>query len=159
MNKTPIDTIGLKSLLLSNLTNPKFDLTENQIRWITKMMMTTDIYFHIQPYHNKKIEICEIPELVKTYSITFCNKSNQLHMFDLNHIIKMISFVMDVLVFNKILIVNGSISNEQTSKLVITCTSLLNTSIVENVPPKSIMDHFSYVYIDFIKVVTEPLVI
>ena len=38
---------------------------------------------------------------------------------------------MDVLVCNKILIVNGSICNEQIHKLVVNCISLLNKSIVE----------------------------
>ena len=63
MNNTPIDTIGLKSLLLSNLTNPKFKLSETHVRWITKLMlrspdMLVNIHVHIQPYQNKKIEIC-----------------------------------------------------------------------------------------------------
>ena len=162
MNNTPIDTIGLKSLLLSNLTNPKFNLSENQIHWITKLMIrTTDmldnIHVHIQPYQNKKIEICEIPELIGIYSQILCDKSNQILMFDLNHIIKLISFIMDVLVCNKILIVNGSICHEQISKLVVNCTSLLNTSIVKTIHQKTISEHFSHMYMDFIKVLTEPL--
>ena len=164
MNKTPINPIGLKSLLLSNLTNPKFDLTETQIHWMTKLIigptdMIDNIHVHIQPYQQKKIEIYEIPELVEIYSKTLCDKSNQLQIFDLNHIIKMVSFIMDVLVFNKILIVNGTISNEHISKLVINCTSLLNTSIVENMPRKTILENFSYMYVDFIKVLSEPLFI
>jgi hypothetical protein len=122
------------------------------------MDMLVDIHEHIQPYHNKKIEIYEIPELVGIYSKTLCDKSNQLQMFDLNHIIKMVSFIMDVLVCNKILIVNGSISNEYIRKLVVNCTSLLNTSIVETIFHKTIIDHFSYIYMDFIKVLTEPMV-
>lgn len=163
MNKTPIETTGLKSLLLSNLTNPKFKLDENQMHWIAKLIMNStdilvNIHMHIQPYQNKKIEIYEIPELVGIYSTIICDKSNQFKIFDLNHIIKMISFIMDVLVFNKILIVNGSISNEHVSKLVVNCTSLLNASIVENIFPKTIIEHFSYIYMDFIKVLTEPLV-
>ena len=162
MNKTPIDTLGLKSLLLLNLSNPEFKLTENQILWITKLiLLSTDmlvqLHEHIQPYQNKKIEIYEIPELVGTYSIILCTTSNQFQMFDLAHIIKMISFIMDVFVFNKILIVNGSVCNEQMSKLVVNCTSLLNKSIVENISPKTISDQFSYIYMDFIKVLTEPL--
>ena len=162
MNKTPIDPIELKSLLLLNLTNPKFNLTENQIVWITKLIMrSTDmisnIHEHIQPHHNKKIEIHKIPELVATYSKTLCDKSNQFYMFDLNHIITMISFIMDVLVCNKILILNGNICYEQTRQLVINCTSLLNTSIVENIHHKTIGEHFSHMYMDFIKVLTEPL--
>ena len=164
MNKTPITTIGLKSLLLSNLTNPKFNLTETQMQWITTLIigspdMIIAIHVHIQPYQNKKIEIYEIPELVGIYSKTICDTSNQLHMFDLNHIIKMISFIMDVLVCNKILIVNGNISNEHISKLAVNCTLLLNKSIVENIFPKTIIEQFSHVYMDFIKVITEPLTI
>lgn len=162
MNKTPIKTIGLKDLLLSNLTNPKFKLTENQTHWITNLIirspdMIDNIHVHLQPYQQKKIEIYEIAELVGIYSKTLCDKSNQLHMFDLNHIINIVSFIMDVLVCNKILIVNGTLSNEQISKLVISCTSLLNISIVENVLSKTILDNFSYIYTDFIKVLTEPL--
>ena len=162
MNKTPIDTMGLKSLLLSNLTNPKFNLNETQTHWITNLIirstdMLVNVHVHIQPYQNKKIEIYEIPELVGIYSKTICDKSNQLQTFDLNHIIKMVSFILDVLVCNKILIVNGSISNEHISKLVVNCTSLLNTSITENTFPKTIIDHFSYIYMDFIKVLTDPL--
>ena len=162
MNKTPIDTIGLKSLLLSNLTNPKFNLNETQTHWITNLIirspdMLVQIHVHIQPYQQKKIEIYEIPELIEIYSKTFCDKSNQLHMFDYNHIIKMVSLLMDLLICNKILIVNGNISNEHISKLVVNCTSLLNKSITENTLPKTIIDHFSYMYIDFIKVLTEPL--
>lgn len=164
MNKTPINTIGLKSLLLSNLTNPKFDLTETQIHWMTKLIigptdMIEQIHIHIQPYQQKKIEIYEIAELVEKYSKTLCDKSNQLQIFDLTHLIKMISFIMDVLVCNKILIVNGAISNEHISKLVVNCTSLLNTSIVENISQKTILDNFSYMYMDFIKVLSEPLFI
>ena len=160
MNKTPIDAIGLKTLLLSNLTNPKFNLSETQTHWITNIIMRAPdihIHVHIQPYQQKKIEIYEIPELVEIYSKTICDKSTQLHMFDYNHIIKMVSFIMDVLVCNKILIVNGNISNEHISKLVINCTSLLNESIVENISRKTIFDDFSYMYMDFIKVLTEPL--
>ena len=160
MNKTPIDSIGLQSLLLSNLTNPKFNLSEAHTQWISKlMMMPMDIHIHIQPYHTKKIEIYEIAELVGIYSKILCDKSNQLQIFDLNNIITMISFIMDVLVFNKILIVNGNTSNDHISKLVINCTLLLNTSIVENIPPKTLFDDFSYIYMDFIKVLTEPLTI
>jgi hypothetical protein len=124
-------------------------------------MRSTDaivnIHIHIQPYQQKKIEIFEIPELIKIYSKTLCDSSNQLQMFDLDHIIKMISFIMDVLVCNKILIVNGSISNEQISKLVVNCTTLLNTSILENISTKTISDHFSHIYMGFIKALTEPL--
>ena len=164
MNKTPINTIGLKDLLLSNLTNPKFNLNEHHIQWITKLMlrspdMLEQIHIHIQPYQQKKIEIYEIPDLVEKYSKILCDKSNQLKIFDLNHIIKMISFIMDVLVCNKILIVNGNISNEHISKLVINCTSLLNASIVENISHNTILDNFSDMYIDFIKVLSEPLFI
>jgi len=164
MNKTPLNTIGLKSLLLSNLTNPKFDLTETQIHWITKLIIgptaiIDNIHLHIQPYQQKKIEIYEIPELVEIYSKTLCDTSNQLQIFDFCHIIKMVSFIMDVLVCNKILIVNGSISNEHISKLVVNCTSLLNKSIVENVSRKTISEQFANMYIDFIKVLSEPLLI
>jgi hypothetical protein len=164
MNKTPLNTFGLKDLLLSNLTNPKFDLTENQTHWITKLMMRSpdmleQINIHIQPYHQKKIKIYEIAELVEKYSQILCDKSNQLQMFDLNHILKMISFIMDVLVCNKILIVNGNISNEHISKLVVNCTSLVNTSIVENISRKTILENLSYMYVDFIKVLSEPLFI
>jgi len=162
MNKTPIDTIGLKTLLLSNLTNPKFNFNETQTHWITNLIirapdMLVQIHVHIQPYQQKKIEIYEIPELVDIYSKTLCDTSNQLQMFDYNHIIKMVSFLMDVLVYNKILIVNGNISNEHISKLVVNCTSLLNKSITENTLPKTIIEQFSYMYMDFIKVLTEPL--
>jgi hypothetical protein len=158
MNKTPIDAIGLKTLLLSNLTNPKFNLTETQTQWITNLIIRSpDIHIHIQPYQQKKIEIYEIPELVEIYSKTICDKSNQLHMFDYNHIIIMVSFIMNVLVCNKILIVNGNISNEHISKLVVNCTSLLNASIAENISRKTIFDNLSYMYMDFIKVLTEPL--
>jgi hypothetical protein len=119
--------------------------------------MIDNIHVHIQPYQQKKIEIYEIPKLVEIYSKTLCDKSNQLQIFDLNHIIQMVSFIMDVLVCNKILIVNGSISNEHISKLVVNCTSLVNTSITENTFPKTIIEHFSYIYMDFIKALTEPL--
>ena len=119
--------------------------------------MLVQIHVHIQPYQQKKIEIYEIPELVDIYSKTLCDTSNQLNMFDFNHIIKMVSFIIDVLVFNKILIVNGNISNEHISKLVVNCTSLLNKSITENTLPKTIIEQFSYMYMDFIKVLTEPL--
>jgi hypothetical protein len=160
MNKIPIDTIGLKSLLLSNLTNPKFNLNETQRHWIkTLIIRSPDIDIHIQPYQNKNIEIYEISELVGIYSKTLCDTSNQLQMFDYNYIIKMVSFIIDVLVCNKILLVNGSISDEHISKLVISCTSLLNISIVENIYHKTILDNFSYMYIDFIKVLSEPLFI
>ena len=64
---------------------------------------------------------------------------------------------MDVLVYNKILIVNGSVSNEHVSKLVTNCTSLLNISIVEKIPQRTLSDSFSHMYLDFIKVLTEPL--
>jgi len=143
MNKTPISTIGFKDLLLSNLTNPKFNLNEPQIQWITKLLMwSTDmleqIHIHIQPYQQKKIEIYEIPMLVEKYAKILCDKSNQLKIFDLNHIIKKISFIMDVLVRNKILILNGNISYEHISKLVVNCTSLLNISIVENISHNTI---------------------
>ena len=75
MNKTPIKSIELKSLLLTNLTNPKFNLTENHIQWITTLLIRStdiieDIHLHIQPYQQKKIEIYEIPELVEIYSKT-----------------------------------------------------------------------------------------
>lgn len=158
MNNTPIETIGLKSLLMSNLTNPKFNLSENQIHWITHLMMSSmDIHIHIQPYQNKKIEICEIPELIRIYSQLLCDTSNQLLMFDLNHIIKFISFLIDVLVCNKILIVNGSICHEQISKLVVNCLALLYTSIAEKKRHKTFSEQFANTYMDFIKVLTEPL--
>lgn len=163
MNSAPLETDGFKSLLLSNLTNPIFNLNEPQTQWISILILMStdlmdDIYKRIQPYHQKKIEVYEIPELVRIYSKTLCDKSNQLQMFDLYNIIKMISFIMDVLVFNKILIVNGSVSNEHISKLVINCTLLLNTSIVENIPPRTMSDNFANLYLDFIKVLTEPLI-
>jgi hypothetical protein len=164
MNETPINAIGLQDLLLSNLTNTKFDLTETQIHWMTKIIirptdMIDNIHVHIQPYQQKKIEIYEIPVLVEIYSKTLCDKSNQLKIFDYNYIIKMVSFIMDVLVCNNILIVNGDISNEQISKLVVNCTSLLNKSIVENISRKTMLDNFAYMYVDFIKVLSEPLFI
>jgi hypothetical protein len=122
------------------------------------MDMIDNIIIPIQPYHNKKIDVCEIPYLVGIYSKTLCDKSNHLHMFDLDNIIKMISFIMDVLVCNKILVVNGNICYEQTRKLVINCTSLLNKSIEEKITPKTISEQFASTYIDFIKAITEPLI-
>lgn len=157
MNNTSLET---KSLLLSNLTNPIFNVSEIQRRWITTLIMSSydlidDIHSHLQ---QKKIEVFEIPELVRIYSKTICDKSNQLHMFDLDNIIKMVSFITDVLVTKKILIVNGDISNENVSKLVINCTTLLNISIVEHIPLRTMSDIFSHMYLDFIKVLTEPLI-
>lgn len=151
--------LEIKSLLLSNLTNPTLNLTKTQLEWIMKLITKSnniidDIHTRSQ---QQKIEVYEIPELVRIYSKTICYESNQLQMFDLGNIIKTISFIIDVLVYNKILIVNGSISNENISKLVINCTTLLNISILENMPQKTISDSFSHMYMDFIKVLTEPL--
>ena len=42
---------------------------------------------HIQVYQNKQIEVFEIPELVGIFSKTICDKSNELQMFNLQHII------------------------------------------------------------------------
>ena len=156
MNNTRLE---IKSLLLSNLSNPIFNLTKTQIEWITRVITETNNV--IDNVHRcikqTKIEVYEIPELVRIYSKTVCNESNQLQIFDLDNILKTISFIVDVLVYNRILIVNGSISNENISKLVINCTTLLNISILENIPQRTISDNFSHIYMDFIKVLTEPL--
>lgn len=153
MNNTSLET---QSLLLFNLTNPIFNVTETQRPWIRSLIMSSYDLFHSH-LHQQKIDVFEIPELVRIYSKTICDKSNELHMFDFDNIIKTISFIMDVLITNKILIVNGDISNENISKLVINCTSLLNISIVENIPQRTMSDSFSRMYLHFIKVLTEPL--
>jgi hypothetical protein len=159
MNDLLIDTtIGLKELLLINLTNPAFNVSENQILWITKLLLRSMdmIRFHIQVYQNKQIEVFEIPELVGIFSKTICDKSNELKMFNLQHIIKMVSYIMDVFITNKILTMSNDIN---VIKLVDNCLSLLDTSIVENISPKSFSEQFVNTYMDFIKVLTEPLII
>ena len=157
MNNTSLET---KSLLLFNLANPIFNVTETQRPWITALIMRSyDLIDHIHSHlQQQKIEVFEIPELVRIFSKTICDNANQLHMFDFDNIIKTISFIMDVLINNRMLIVNGDLSNESVSKLVINCVSLLNSSIVEKIPQRTMSDSFSRMYLDFIKVLTEPLI-
>lgn len=156
MDDLLINALALNSLLLSNLTNPTFNLTENQILWITKILVRSMdmLSIHIHPYPNKTIEVFEIPELVGIFSKTICDKSNELQMFNLQHIIKMVSYVMDVFFTNKILTVNGDID---VHKLVVNCLVLLDTSIVEQKRHKTFSVEFAYIYMDFIKVLSEPL--
>lgn len=156
MDDLLINALALKSLLLLNLTNPLFNVSENQKIWITKIIERSIdmISIHIQPYPNKTIEVFEIPELVGIFSKTICAKSNELQMFNLQHIITMVSYIMDVFLTNKILIVNGDIDMR---KLVVNCLALLNTSIVEQKRCKTISEQFANTYLDFIKVLTEPL--
>jgi hypothetical protein len=155
MDDLLINTLALKSLLLSNLTNPVFNVSENQILWITKLVERSvdKLRTHIQVYHNKTIEVFEIPKLVGIFSKTICDKSNELHMFNLHHIIKMVSYIMDVFITNNILNVSSDID---TRKLIVNCTLLLDTNIVENIRPNSFSDQFVNTYIDFIKAITEP---
>ena len=156
MDDLLINALAVNSLLLSNLTNPIFNLTENQILWITKILERSMdmLSIHIQPYPNKTIEVFEIPELVGIFSKTICAKSNELQMFNLQHILTMVSYIMDVFFTNKILIVNGDIDMR---KLVVNCLALLDTSIVEKKRRKTFSEQFANTYMDFIKILTEPL--
>jgi hypothetical protein len=151
-------TIGLKEILLINLTNPSYNVSENQILWITKLIVRSIdmLIIHIQVYPNNQIEVFEIPELIGIFSKTICDKSNELHMFNLQHIIKMVSYIMDVFITNKILNVSSDID---TRKLIVNCLTLLDTNIVENIRPNTFSEQFVNTYMDFIKVLTEPLII
>jgi len=161
MDDLRINVLLLKELMLINLTNPSYSVSENQILWIRHViLMSMDMIIQfrvlIKDYYNKKIEVFELPELVGIFSKIICDKSNELHMFNLQHIVKMVSYVIEVFIANNIFVVNGDID---VKKLLVNCTALLEINIVEKKHPKTFSEQFANTYMDFIKVLTEPLYI
>lgn len=125
-----VDT-SIDKLLLLNLYNPKYKITQFQSRWIKKFIYLSqslfkDIINKIHTLFPNKIEIFDIPILIKIISEAYFEQTSLIKMYDCDIIILFIQFTFDVSLDNKFFnIIEIDNKSDEINKMIITCISLL----------------------------------
>lgn len=133
-----VDT-SIDKLLLLNLYNSKYKITQSQSQWIKKFVYLSqslfkDIINKIHTLFPNKIEIFDLPLLIKIISEAYFEQACLIKMYDCDIIIFFLQFTFDVSLDNKFFnIIEMDNKSDEINKMIITCISLLT---ILNKPPE-----------------------